>query len=292
MKSGFVAILGRPNVGKSTLLNALLSKKVSIVSPKAQTTRDSIMGVLNLSDAQIVFVDTPGIFFGKAKLDSTMRKAAFSSSRDVDAILYLLDAGCRSYEEDAKIFSSIHSEAPRILILNKIDLIGPEEANRKKLEIASLFGDVKLIEASFKTNFGLKDVREAILPLLSDGPAYFPEGTITDKDQSYTAKEAIREKMLRFLRNEVPHQAAVRIDKFVRKPGGLVIEATVLVEKESHKAIVIGKGGAMVKKIAMSARQQLQESFHERILSLTIEVEAIPGWRDDPKILASLGYGQ
>lgn len=290
MKSGFVAILGRPNVGKSTLLNALLSKKVSIVTPKAQTTRDSIMGILNLKDAQIVFVDTPGIFRGGAKLDSTMRKAAFSSSRDVDALLYLLDASIDSYEEDKRIFDSIHSEAPRILILNKIDLITAGQAEKKKESIAALFPNVPLIEASFKTNFGIKDVTKAVLPLLSEGEPFFPDDVYTDKDASYQAKEIIRSKLLQFLRDEIPHQSAVLIEELQSKKGGTVIKAKIIVERESHKGIVIGKGGAMIKKISMASRREIESNWHKRVLSLDLEVEADPGWRDDPRKLDELGY--
>ena len=290
MKSGFVAILGRPNVGKSTLLNALLSKKVSIVTPKAQTTRDSIMGILNLKDAQIVFVDTPGIFRGGAKLDSTMRKAAFSSSRDVDVLLYLLDASIDSYEEDKRIFDSIHSEAPRILILNKIDLITAGQAEKKKESIAALFPAVPLIEASFKTNFGIKDVTKAVLPLLSEGEPFFPDDVYTDKDAAYQAKEIIRSKLLQFLRDEIPHQSAVLIEELQSKKGGIVIKAKIIVERESHKGIVIGKGGAMIKKISMASRREIESNWHKRVLSLDLEVEADPGWRDDPRKLDELGY--
>lgn len=291
MKSGFVAILGRPNVGKSTLLNALLSKKVSIVTPKAQTTRDSIMGILNLKEAQIVFVDTPGIFQGGLKLDSSMRKSAFTSSREVDVILYLIDASSKEFSTDKRIFDSIHSEAPRFLVMNKIDLITAEQAVQKKKSLAELFPGVPLIEASFKTNFGLKDVTNAILPLLSEGPAFFPDDVYTDKDPAYQAKEIVREKLLHFLRDEIPHQSAVKITSLTEKKGGLLLEGTIYVEKPSHKAIVIGKGGAMIKKISMAARQEIEANWHKRVLSLELQVEVAPNWRDDLKALSDLGYG-
>ncbi|MCI7213174.1 MAG: GTPase Era, partial [Bacillales bacterium] len=184
MKIGFVSILGRPNVGKSTLLNALLSKKVSIVSPKAQTTRDAISGILNEKDYQIVFVDTPGIFYGKEKLYSLMKKTAFESSRDVNAIIYMIDASTKTLDEDIKIYNSINSDAPRIVVLNKIDLIKAEEAKEKKEIISENMKSVLLIEASIKENFGLKEIKDGLYSYLEEGEPFYPTNIITDKDKA------------------------------------------------------------------------------------------------------------
>ncbi len=291
MKVGFVAILGRPNAGKSTLLNALLSKKVSIVSYRAQTTRDAISGILNEKGMQIVFVDTPGIFQGNASLDRHMKKTAFESARDVDAILYLIDGGAKELDTDFKIISSIHSDAPIILVLNKIDLLKAEEAAEKKAAIAAAYPNYLLIEASILENFGIKEIKEAILPHLSEGEPFYPEDMLTDKDQAYQAKEVIRGKLLHFLREEVPHQAAVRIDSLKKDGGVYKIHATILVDKPNHKGIVIGRGGEMIKKISMSSRTELEKMWHEKIALLSIEVEDDPGWRNDIKKLQSLGYG-
>ena len=291
MKSGFVAILGRPNVGKSTFLNAVLSKKVSIVSPKAQTTRDATLGILNEQGLQIVFVDTPGIHSGDKKLDSHMRRSAYSSSRDVDAILYLLDASEKDMEPDFKILSSLSSEAPRIYVLNKIDLVRPEIGLAKKEALLAFDEKATIIEASLKENFGIKEIKEAILPLLSGDMPFYPTDMLTDKDRSFQAKETIREKMLHFLRDEIPHSSAVKIDKFTRGDKGLVLKATIILDKPTHKAIVIGKGGNMIKKISMAARQELERNWHEKIASLELIVDVIPGWRDSPKALLDIGYG-
>lgn len=291
MKVGIVAILGRPNVGKSTFLNAVLSKKISIVSPKAQTTRDAIMGVYSTLDTQIVFVDTPGIYFGDQKLDSHMRRQAFSSAHDVDAILYLIDAGDEDLESDIKILRSITSDAPKVIILNKIDKVGIETAKKKVQILQEAFPGVTVLETSFIENFGIKEAKEAIAPYLTEGQPFFPMDSITDKPLDYQCKEIIREKLLHFLRQEVPHQSAVRIDSIEHKKDSLHIKATIIVDRDSHKGIVIGKGGEMIKKISMASRQEMERMFHQRVGNLLIRVEVIPDWRNNLKVLAELGYG-
>ncbi|MBQ2494024.1 MAG: GTPase Era [Bacilli bacterium] len=291
MRSGFVAILGRPNVGKSTLLNGLLSKKVSIVSPRAQTTRDAVLGILNEKDKQIVFVDTPGIFYGDGKLESHMRRAAFGSAHQVDAILYLIDVSDPESEADLKILSSIDSEAPRFLVFNKIDRVHVEEARAKEAIFHEAFPDFPIIETSLLENFGFREIRDAIDPFIQEGMPFYPQDSLTDKDKAYQAKEVVREELLRFLKQEVPHQSAVKIDSFLKKEGGYEIRGRIIVDKEAHKSIVIGKNGQMIKKISMSARHELERMWHDHITVLTIRVEAIPGWRNSPKLLAELGYG-
>lgn len=292
MKIGFVSILGRPNVGKSTLLNALLSKKVSIVSPKAQTTRDAISGILNEKDYQIVFVDTPGIFYGKEKLYSLMKKTAFESSRDVNAIIYMVDASAKTLDEDIKIYNSINSDAPRIVVLNKIDLIKAEEAKEKKEMISENMKSVLLIEASIKENFGLKEIKDGLYSYLEEGEPFYPTNIITDKDKAYQAKEIIRGKLLHFLRQEIPHQCAVVISSFKENDDKIEISAKIVTEKESQKGIIIGKGGNMIKSIKTAAKKEMETSWHKNVASLKIEVEADPGWRDSIKKLIEYGYGE
>ncbi len=290
MKVGFVAILGRPNAGKSTFLNAVLSKKVSIVTPKAQTTRDSICGILTEKERQIVFVDTPGIFFGEGALDRYMKKSAFDSSKDVDAILYLIDGSAKDLEPDFSIIEGLRSTAPRILVLNKIDLLHIEEGEAKKKAIRARFPDYPLLEASFLKNFGIKEVKGEIEKYLIEGEPFYPEDTLTDKDLSYRAKEIIRQELLHFLKQEIPHQSAVLIKKFVPDRDGYRIEARVILNKKNHKSIVIGKGGEMIKKISMSARHEMERVFKKHIHSLDIEVEVKEDWRNDPAMLKKLGY--
>lgn len=292
MKIGFVSILGRPNVGKSTLLNALLSKKVSIVSPKAQTTRDAISGILNEKDYQIVFVDTPGIFYGKEKLYSLMKKTAFESSRDVNALIYMVDASTKSLDEDIKIYNSINSDAPRIVVLNKIDLTKAEEAKEKKEIILENMKPTLLIEASIKENFGLKEIKQALYSYLEEGEPFYPTNMITDKDKTYQAKEIIRGKLLHFLRQEIPHQCAVVISSFKENDDRIEISAKIVTEKENQKGIIIGKGGNMIKSIKTAAKKEMETSWHKNVASLKIEVEADPGWRDSIKKLIDYGYGE
>ncbi len=290
MKVGFVAILGRPNAGKSTFLNAVLSKKVSIVTPKAQTTRDSICGILNEKSRQIVFVDTPGIFFGEGALDRYMKKSAFDSSKDVDAILYLIDGSQKDLEPDFKIIESLRSSSPRVLVLNKIDLLKIDEGEAKKKAIVERFPSFPLIEASFLTNFGIKEVKNALDRYLGEGEPFYPDDMLTDKDLPYRGKEIIRQELLHFLRQEIPHQSAVIIRRFAEEKGAYHIEASIVLNKKNHKSIVIGKGGEMIKKISMAARHEMERVFGKRVSSLEIEVEVKEGWRDDPALLKKLGY--
>ena len=291
MKVGFVAILGRPNAGKSTLLNALLSKKVSIVSHRAQTTRDDISGILNEKDFQIVFVDTPGIYMGPEALDKHMRSAAFGSSRDAEAVVYLIDCGEKDTERDITILKALNVTCPVFLVLNKIDTVKPEQAMAAKELLGKEFPDYQIIEASLIRNFGLKQIKEAVIPTLKEGEPFYPDDMITDKDPAYQAKEVIRQELLHFLKQEIPHQSAVKIDSFEKIDGGFKIEATIALEKENHKPIVIGKGGQMIKKISMSARHELERMWHQHITNLSINVEVFPNWRNDPKLLAEFGYG-
>lgn len=291
MKSGFCAILGRPNVGKSTLINALLSKKVSIVAPKAQTTRDDIMGIYNEKGLQIVFIDTPGMFEGQEALYKMMNKSARRSISDIDVILYIIDSTIRGYEHDDKILSSIKTDRPIYVVFNKIDDVTAPQMEELTKHYAELFPTYKQIQISALTNFGLKDIKNEVASHLQEGPAYFPEEQLTDKDPKFMAKEVIREKILHFLKQEVPHQCAVLITDFEEKANnGLKIEATIVTEKEKQKAIVIGRGGEMIKKISMAARHDLERMWKKHV-TLVCEVECMPDWRNSPNKLMKLGYG-
>lgn len=288
MKVAFVAILGRPNAGKSTFINAVLSKKISIVSNKAQTTRDDIAGILNEKGKQIVFIDTPGICLGKEGLTKYMRAASFSPSKDAEVVLYLIDAS-KPIDEDIKILKDLKPAGKIIVVLNKIDLCKYEEVQPKLAQLKE--EGFPVLEATFLKGYGLKEIKEAIEPYLVEGEPFYPEDSFTDKDKSYQAKEIIRSELLHFLNQEVPHTSAVKIESLVYEDRGYKIEATIIVDKPNHKGIVIGKGGEMIKKISMSARHELERMWQAHITSLTIDVDCCPGWRNDLAKLAEFGYG-
>ncbi len=289
MKAGFVAILGRPNVGKSTLLNALLSKRVSIVSPKAQTTRDDIVGVYNGKDLQIAFIDTPGLFEGEEALYKRMNRNARRSLSGVDAVLFLIDASSKDLEEDIALLSSIKVDAPIFIVYNKIDLVRAPEAIAAKERLSSAFPDFPIIEASILTNFGISAILDAVKKALPEGLPLYPEGQLSDKDEAFFAKESIRQYMLRFLHEEVPHESAVLVKRLEARDGSYEIEAVIYVEKPSQKAIVIGRGGSMIKQISMSARRDLEKRWKAHV-RLDVRVEVLKNWRADPKLLSYLGY--
>ncbi len=292
MKSGFVAILGRPNVGKSTFLNAILSHKVSIVSPKPQTTRDNIIGVLTEKDYQMVFIDTPGLFEGEGALDKFMNKEARSSLSDADICLFMISAD--NFDEDDPDFKTLKLlklNCPFIILINKIDLATAPKMESLLAKLKEEFPNNEIIQMSALTNFGLKDVKDAIVKYLPEGPLYYEEGTLTDKSNSFFIKETIRYEMLHFLSDEVPHQAAVTISNLEEKSKELYCEATIWVEKKSQIGIVVGKGGEMIKKISMTARRELEKRLKKHV-DLRIEVRQAADWRQKADRLKAFGYSK
>ncbi len=289
MKAGTVAILGLPNAGKSTFLNALLSKKVAIVTPKAQTTREDILGIYEDSGAQIAFIDTPGLMEGSNSLEKEMMRKARRALSGVDAILFLVDVH-ENLEEAAKAFRRIKSDAPILLLLNKIDLMTAPEMEKIKEKIPSLFG-IPYLEMSAKNNFGLKDARLWVEKQLPESLPFYEEGTTTDKDTSYFIQESIREKMLLLLHNEVPHQAAVHVDSCKENEKEIEAKVHIYVERDSQKGIVIGKNGQMIEKIRSNAEKDLRSRFSKHV-RLHCFVVASPHWRDDVRMLGKLGYGK
>ena len=274
MKSGFVAILGRPNVGKSTILNALLERKVSIVTDKAQTTRNAIKGIYDDGDYQIIFIDTPGIHKARHSLGKIMNRDAFDSSKDVDAIVLVVDASSKINEGDRFIHEAMPKDAPLFVVINKIDLVRIDQAQEIKKAYQEMYPKATLIEMSAIQNFGLDTLLNDIKALMPEGPRYFDEGAISDKDSSFFISEVIREKLLKGLKEEVPHNLAVRVDEIKHKSESVMIRATILVDRESHKGIVIGKNGKRIKAIGVMARKELEEYFQKRIyLELFVSVK-------------------
>lgn len=289
MKTGFVAIIGRPNVGKSTIINALLERKLSIVTEKAQTTRNAIRGIYDDGEYQIVFIDTPGIHKAHHSLGKIMNQDALDSTKDVDAVILVVDASNKINEGDLYIHECLTKKIPTYIAINKIDLIKLPQAIEVKQRYSELYPDAILIEMSAIENFGVDVLLEQIKNILKEGPRYYPEDQITDKDAAFFVSEVIREKLLKLLKEEVPHNLAVRVDEIKHKKEACYIRSTIIVDRESHKGIVIGKGGKRIKAVGMKARIDLEEYFQKRIF-LELFVSVKEDWLNNPRILKELGY--
>jgi GTP-binding protein era len=293
MKSGFVALIGRPNVGKSTLMNTLIGQKIAITSNKPQTTRNRIQTVFTDERGQIVFLDTPGIHKAKNKLGEYMVKVSTRTLRDVDMVLWLIEPNAFIGEGDEHIFEILSNvEVPVILAINKMDSLKQKEdmlAVIAKYSSKMKFAEVVPVSALKGTN--TDKLLEIIFKYLSDGPMYYDEDTVTDQPIKQIAAELIREKALRFLQEEIPHGIAVEIDTFsYRDSGDMVdIEAAIVCEKDSHKGIIIGKAGSMLKRIGTAARKDIEGLLEARV-NLKLWVKVRPKWRDSDVQMKNFGY--
>lgn len=294
-RCGYIAIVGRPNVGKSTLMNALLGQKIAAVSPRPQTTRRRQLGILTLKDAQLIFVDTPGLHKAKHKLGEFLNEEAKEALEGVDIILWLADASTPPTEEDAHIASLLAEIAPRtplVLALNKVDLIHPGEESARADEFARMAGNATVMKISAANRLGLGELLEALIQASPEREADYPEEQITDLYERDIAADLIREACLIQLRDEVPHSLAVRIDEFKERENGMAyIAATIFVERESQKGIVIGEGGKMLKNIGSAARKEI-EAMSGRKVFLELRVKVSKNWRNDPNALRMFGYGK
>jgi GTP-binding protein Era len=303
LKAGFVAIVGRPNVGKSTLLNAVVGEKIAITADKPQTTRNRIRGVYNDDECQIVFIDTPGVTRSKNKLGEYMTGAALGALPDADAVLFLTDSPSDAGDGAARSggdgfilekLTALKASIPKLLVINKTDLMTPDEFKRtyERWERTGVFAGIIGTTATAGTN--VKDVVAALKKLMPEGERYFPEDMITDRPERFLVSEIIREKALRYLNDEVPHGVAVEIEKYEEASGEAPvtrISALIYVEKKSHKGIIIGKGGRKLKGIGKSAREDIERLLGTKVF-LELWVKVRPGWRDDDLLLGSLGYGE
>ena len=293
MKAGFIAVVGRPNVGKSTLINKLVSEKVAIVSDKAGTTRDNIKGILNFKDNQYIFIDTPGIHKPQHLLGEYMTNIAVKILKDVDIILFLIDASKPIGTGDMFVMDRINENAkkPRILLVNKVDLISDEQKEEKLKEIEKKLGKFdKIIFASGMYSFGMSQLLEALDPYLEDGVKYYPDDMYTDMSAYRIITEIVREKILLKTRDEIPHSVAVEIINVERKEGKKdKFDINIYVERDSQKGIVIGKDGKMLKEIGVEARKEIEELLGEKIyLGLWVKVK--DDWRKKKPFLKELGY--
>jgi len=289
-KSGFVSILGKPNVGKSTLLNKLLKQKVSIVSPKPQTTRNNITGILNGDNYQIVFLDTPGIHKTKNSLDDYMQKSINASVKDVDVILYLLDAN-KNFSDELESIETYSKICPLILIVNKIDEVNYQKLFPKMAGLNSLNNVKEIVPISAIKGDNVDEVVKCILKYLPEGPMYYSKDDVTDKTEQFMASEIIREKSLWLLQDEIPHGIAVQIEEFKEEDDLDRISATIFVEKESHKNIVIGSKGSMLKKIGEASRKELERMLDKKVF-LALWVKVKEKWRESDLLINNLGYNK
>lgn len=292
-RAGFVAIVGRPNVGKSTLINALLGQKIAAVSPKPQTTRRTQLGILTTQQAQVIFIDTPGIHKPVHKLGEFMNEAASDTLKDADLIVWLVDAAALPNEEDrivAEKLSAVQKTVPVLLALNKVDLVSGERLDQNQAAYLAFLPAVKAVRLSALTGYELDQLTQEMVAFLPEGEPFYDEEQVTDLYEREIASELIREAALLHLRDEVPHSIAVRIDEYQERGSkGAYIGATLLVERDSQKGIVIGKGGEMLKAIGSTARRQI-EAMSGRKVFLELRAKVSKNWRDDSFILKLLGY--
>ena len=290
-KSGFVAICGRPNVGKSTLMNGLIKHKIAIISPKSQTTRNKIQGVLTDNDSQIIFIDTPGIHKPHNKLSENLNKMAFSATKDVECIVLMVDGSEEFGVGDSYIIEKLkNAKVPVFLVINKIDKLKPGTVKDLEHHYKKLYDFKKIIPISALNLENTDMLVEEIKNILPEGSKYYPDGFLSDHPEEFVMAELIREKILYFTHDEIPHSVAVEIESIKRlKSGHLDVSAVIVVERKSQKGIVIGKNGTMIKKIGVAARKDMESLLGNKIyLSTFVKVEE--DWRNSSHHLKEYGY--
>ncbi len=288
-RSGLVAVVGRPNVGKSTLINAILGQKIAIVTAKPQTTRQRQLGIYTSSEAQILFIDTPGIHQPHTKLGDYMVSVAHDALKDADVILWILDLSQSPKEEDwriAELLKSMSPHTPLLLALNKIDLISAGQDRSAHLALC----DYQLaLETSAANRRGIDDLLSSLIPLLPLGPRYYPAEQASEANLRFIAAETIREKIIELTSEEIPYTVAVLINRFHEKPDITLIDATIFVERDSQKGIIIGKRGSMIKAIGVAARADL-EALLEAQVHLETRVKVLRNWRTNESFMRRVGY--
>ena len=288
-KSGFVNIIGNPNVGKSTLMNALVGEKLSIITSKAQTTRHRIMGIVSSEDFQIVYSDTPGILKPSYKLQESMMKFVTGAVADADVILYVTDTVERG-ERSAEIIDRIRqSGVPAIVVINKIDLTTPEALEALVDKWQGELPEARIVPASAKENFNIEGLFKTILDLLPEGPAFYPKDTLTDKTLRFFASEIIREKILRFYDKEIPYCCEIEIESYKEEPAIDRIAATIYVARDSQKGILIGHKGEKLKRGGQAAREDMEQFLGKKVF-LQLFVKVNDDWRNNERQLRRFGY--
>lgn len=291
-KSGFIGIIGRPNVGKSTLLNAVIGEKIAITTYKPQTTRNRIMGIKNIENGQLIFLDTPGIHTATTPLNKFMVAAAMNTFRSTDILLMLVEASESAHRDDLLIIDSLRNvRLPVILLINKIDLVRKHTILPFIDRFQHLFSFVEIIPVSALTGDGISLLIEHIWQILPEGPKYFPDDMMTDRTERFIAGEIIREKIILLAHQEIPYATAVVVDLFKEdeKKNIIRVQATINVAKNSQKGIIIGNKGSMLKEIGTRARKDMEKFFATRIY-LELFVRVKKDWTHDPRMLSEFGY--
>ncbi|MBQ1401034.1 MAG: GTPase Era [Firmicutes bacterium] len=292
MRSGFISIVGRPNVGKSTLLNAILGEKIAITTDKPQTTRNTIRGIYTKDDLQIVFIDTPGIHKPRNKLGDFMTGAALDTFKETDAVIFITDGALDDGPGDRFILDIIRdTETPKIAVINKIDKMEPDRFRSIYEEYESLGIFDHIIGVSALNGKNVEDVISAAEGFMEEGPMFFPADMVTDDPVRFIVSEIIREKLLMYMNDEVPHGTAVEIEKYEEKEGITDISAVIYCEKKTHKGMIIGKGGRKLKGIGKSARQEIEALLGTKVF-LQMWVKIRENWRDSDIALSNFGYRQ
>ena len=290
-KSGFVAIVGRPNVGKSTLLNRIVGQKIAIMSDKAQTTRNKIQGVYTTPEAQLIFIDTPGIHKPKHRLGDFMVEAAYSALKEVDAVLFMISADQKRGRGDDFIIERLKNvQSPVYLIINKIDKIHPDELLGIIEDYSTQMPFAQVIPISATEGNNVERLMDVLVSEMPEGPQYFPDDQVTDHPEYFIVSELIREKVLFLTRDEVPHSVAVVVDSMKRNENDKIhIQATIIVERDSQKGIIIGKGGKMLKQVGTKARKDIENLLGDKVF-LELWVKVQKDWRDKKVYLQDFGY--
>lgn len=289
-KSGFVAIVGKPNAGKSTLMNQIIKHKIAIVSPKAQTTRNKIEGIYTDERMQVVFIDTPGIHKSTTKLGVELNKMAFSSTKDVELTLFIVDASKKISEEDEKLIERLKTlECPLVLVLNKIDLLNKSELIDVSLAWSKKYEFSDIIQISALKENNIEELKNIIYSHLPEGPMYYESDSVCSYPTRFLVSELIREKILFYTQQEIPHSVAVVCEAMKKKGNTYLIDATIIVDKDSKKGIIIGKQGSMLKKIGTGARKAIEELLDCKVnLELFVRVEK--DWKNSNRYLKEFGY--
>ena len=288
-KAGFVNIIGNPNVGKSTLMNAFVGEKLSIITSKAQTTRHRILGIVNGEDFQVILSDTPGIIKPAYQLQASMMDFVKSAFEDADVLIYMVEIGEKELKDEAFFKKIIHSEIPVLLLLNKIDISNQEQLEEQVQLWKEKVPNAEIYPISALQGFNVKEVFHRIVELLPESPAFYPKDTLTDKPERFFVNEIIREKILLHYKKEIPYSVEIDTEEFFEEEEIIRMRSVIMVERDTQKGIIIGHKGAALKRVGVEARQDLEKFFGKQV-HLELYVKVNKNWRSDVKQLRRFGY--